>query len=289
MPVGQANIRPAGLFLKETIMKIIEVKGAAVPAIGLGTWMLEGREAQEITEQALETGYTHIDTAQMYANEAEIGKAVRGSGIDRDKLFITTKVWWENLGLEKFDRSVQSSLTQLRTDYIDLLLIHWPHPELPVEEYMERLMHVQEQGITRHIGVSNFTPDLLDRAVKTGAKLVTDQVEYHPYLDQSRVIKACRRHGMSLTAYAPLARGRVTEDETIKAIADHYDKTPAQVTLRWLMQQEEVIAIPKTSTPERLEENFNIFDFELSEKEIEDINALTKKEERLVNPEFAPW
>ncbi len=270
-------------------MKIIQVKGAAIPAIGLGTWTLKGREAQEITEKALETGYTHIDTAQMYANEAEVGKAVRSSGIDRDKLFITTKIWWENLGLEKFDRSVQHSLSQLRTDYIDLLLIHWPHPKLKLEDYMERLMHAKEQGIAKHIGVSNFTPPLLDQAVATGAELINNQVEYHPYLDQSVVIEACRRHGMSLTAYAPLARGRVTHDDIIEEIAKRHDKTPAQVTLRWLMQQEEVIAIPKTSKVKHLEENFDIFDFELSEEEIANINALKKEAERLVDPEFAPW
>lgn len=267
-------------------MKYVSANGADIPALGLGTWELRGAEAQRITEQALAAGYRHIDTAQMYGNEREIGKAL--ASIDREALFLTTKVWWENLPGSKFSRSVEASLTHLRVDYVDLLLIHWPHPELPLEEYLEELVRVQEQGSARHIGISNFTPQQVERAVATGARLVTNQVEYHPLLDQSAVLEACRRHGLSLTAYTPLAKGEALQIDVVTGIARRHGRTPAQVTLRWLVQQQDVIAIPKTSTPERLAENLNIFDFRLSDEEMAQIGALTRRGKRLVDPVFAP-
>ena len=250
--------------------------------------MLFRSEAGQITEQALAAGYRHIDTAQMYGNEREIGKALARRPIDRDDLFLTTKVWWENLETSKFARSVEASLTHLGVDYVNLLLIHWPHPQLELEGYMEELGRMQKQERTRYIGISNFTPDLIDRAVDTGARLVTDQVEFHPLLDQSSTLRACRRHGLSLTAYAPLARGKALTSGVITDIARHHEKTPAQITLRWHIQHRDVIAIPKTSTPERLEENLNVFDFQLSDDEMKRISALAKRDQRLVDPEFAP-
>lgn len=270
-------------------MEYVDVKGAKIPVLGLGTWMLQGTEAQKITEKALETGYRHIDTARMYGNEDMIGKALQASGVDRDELFITTKVWWEDLKPEKFQRSVENSLADLRTDHVDLLLIHWPHPSLPVADYIELLTDAQEKGTAIHIGVSNFTPQLIEESVATGAELVNNQVEYHPFLDQSAILQACRRHDLSLTAYAPLARGRVTRDRIIREIGEKHGKSAAQVTLRWLIQQKGVIAVPKTSTPARLEENFDLFDFRLSEAEMQKINRLTTENERIVDPEHAPW
>jgi 2,5-diketo-D-gluconate reductase B len=270
-------------------MEYVKVKGAKIPAIGLGTWLLQGIEAQRITEKAIAAGYRHIDTARIYGNEEAIGKALEASGIDRHQLFITTKIWWEDLGPEKFNRSVENSLAGLRTPYVNLLLIHWPHPDLPVASYLERLMEAQAQGAATHIGVSNFTPELIDEAVATGANLVNNQVEYHPFLDQSAILNACHRHGFSLTAYAPLARGRVTRDKTIREIAQKHGKTPAQAALRWLIQQKDVIAVPKTSRPARLVENFDIFDFQLDNEDMQRINALKKQDERIIDPEHAPW
>lgn len=267
-------------------MQLLQVKGAAIPVIGLGTWRLRGKEAFSITEQALNIGYRHIDTAQMYANEEEIGKAIKNAGVERDQLFLTTKVWWENLHPSKFTRSVEASLTKLRVDQVDLLLIHWPHPDLELAVYLDELMAVQKKGYTRFIGVSNFSPAQVEQALARGAELITNQVEYHPFLDQSEVLEVCRRHGLTLTAYAPIARGRVLEDATIREIAGRHGKTPVQVTLRWHLQQAGVIAIPKTSTPARLAENIDLFDFELSNEDMQQITALTQEEKRLINPDF---
>jgi len=269
-------------------MNYVYANDAVIPALGLGTWQLKGKTAQRITEQALEVGYRHIDTAQMYGNEGAIGKALTSSSVDRSALFITTKVWWENLEGNKFSRSVEASLTQLGIDYIDLLLIHWPHPKLEPESYLEHLVRMQEQERTRHIGVSNFPPALVERVVATGARLVTNQVEYHPFLDQSAVLATCRNHGLSLTAYTPLAKGKALTTDPISNIARRHGKTPAQICLRWHIQQDAVIAIPKTSTPARLKENIDLFDFQLSNHEMAQITALSQHDERLVDPEFAP-
>ncbi len=266
----------------------VSVKGAEIPVLGLGTWQIKGDDGCRLISKAIELGYRHIDTAPLYENEAEVGNALSSAGIDRRELFITTKVWWESLYRDKFWRSVETSLAKLQLDTVDLLLIHWPHPSLPVEAYLEDLMRVQEQGMARFIGVSNFTPSLLGRAVATGAELVTNQVEYHPLLDQSATLEAGRRHGLSLTAYTPLARGRIFTKPTINDIARAHGKSAAQVTLRWLIQQEDVIAIPRTATPARLEENLDIFDFELTEEEMSQIFALASPKGRLVNPGFGP-
>lgn len=269
-------------------MQYVKVKGAEIPALGLGTYKLRDREATDIIREALDVGYRHIDTAQMYANEREVGKAIQLSGLDRDEVFLTSKVWWTNLPHDKFMRSVESSLTQLQVDQLDLLLIHWPHPDLELEHYLEELVRMREQGRTRFIGVSNFTPDLVQRAAAFDDGLVTNQVEYHPYLDQSSLLKTCRKQGLSLTAYAPLAHARVTDDPKLRTIGEKHGKTAAQVTLRWHLQQEGVIAIPKTSSPERLRENFELFDFELSGEEMNAIFNLTEKDNRLIDPAYAP-
>ncbi len=268
-------------------MHIIHAKRARIPAIGLGTWQLRGKEARSVTEKALELGYTHIDTAQMYGNEDEIGKAVQASGIDRDDLFLTTKVWWENLDATRFLDSVRESLSKLKVDHTDLLLIHWPHPELPMRAYLESLMEARDAGYTRFVGVSNFTAEMVKEASADFPELVTNQVEYHPYLDQSRVLAACQNYGLVLTAYAPIARGRVLNDKTLGEIGRKYGKSPVQVTLRWHVQQG-VVAIPKTSHPDRLKKNLDIFDFSLTEAEMEAIFGLTREKDRLVDPEFAP-
>lgn len=269
-------------------MQYVQTKNAKIPALGLGTYKLRGESATHIVEQALDLGYRHIDTAQMYGNEREVGKALHLSSVDRDDIFLTSKVWWENLPLHKFARSVESSLTQLQTDFVDLLLIHWPHPELELETYLEELVRMRDQGRTRHIGISNFNNDLTRQAARFDDGIVTNQVEYHPYLDQSSLLKTCRRHNISLTAYAPIAHARVTTDPKLREIGETHGKSAAQVTLRWHLQQEDVIAIPKTSSPKRLKENLDIFDFELSETEMEEIFGLTRQQNRLVDPAFSP-
>ncbi|HEX7969519.1 MAG TPA: aldo/keto reductase, partial [Stellaceae bacterium] len=220
-------------------MKYLDIKGARVPAIGLGTWQLSGRGCEEAVRQALDLGYRHIDTAQMYGNEAEVGRAIRASGLGRDQIFLTTKLAPGNLAAGAVRRTAEESLRRLGTDHVDLLLIHWPTGEAPLGETLGAMADLRAAGKTRHIGVSNFNVQLLKEAMETyGADLLCNQVEYHPYLSQRAVLAAVRRYGMMLTAYTPLARGRVARDPTLAAIGRKHDKSPAQVALRWLLDQD---------------------------------------------------
>lgn len=266
----------------------INIKGASIPVLGLGTWRLEGTDAKDLVQDALEMGYRHVDTAQMYANENEVGHALRGSGIQREELFVTTKVTIDNLERSKFHKSVEESLRKLRLDWVDLLLIHWPHPEMRMENYLEDLVLVKEEGLAKHIGISNFTTSQIARAVNFAPDLINNQIEYHPFLDQRKVWKACRQHGLSLTAYSPLAKGLVSENKVLAEIGSKYDKTGAQVALRWLIQQDGVAAIPKTASRQRLKENLEIFDFQLTSEDMDLIFALTEADNRLINPDHAP-
>ena len=269
-------------------MQFIEAKGAKIPAIGLGTWELRGRTCARLVEQALRLGYRHLDTAQAYDNEKEVGEAVRASGVPRSDVFITTKIWTSHFAPHDLERSVKESLKKLRLTEVDLLLLHWPNPRVPLSETLDALAHVRKLGMTRHIGVSNFTVALMDEAVdKCPAPLVCNQVEYHPYLDQTKVREACARHEMALVAYSPIAKGRVRKDDVLARIGRAHGKSPAQVCLRWLVQQN-VSAIPRTSKLERLSENFEIFDFELSEPEMTDIAALGGQSGRLTDFGFSP-
>lgn len=269
-------------------MITIDIPGGRVPALGFGTWRLFGEEAERATEHALAVGYRHIDTAQSYENEEQVGRALRASGLARGEVFLTTKVDLSHARREDLLRSTDESLRRLGTDYVDLLLLHWPNPDVPMRESVEALEEAQEAGRARHIGVSNFPPELLEEALAIAPGLVNDQVEYHPFLAQEELLAVVRKHGTFLTAYSPLARGRVLEDETIRRIAEGHGKTPAQVTLRWLLQQERVAAIPKSATPARIEANFDIFDFELSGDEMERIAGLARGE-RIINPEWGPF
>ncbi|HXI07389.1 MAG: aldo/keto reductase [Bradyrhizobium sp.] len=264
-------------------MQFVEAKGAKIPAIGLGTWELRGRTCARLVEQALRLGYRHIDTAQAYDNEKEVGEAVRASGVRRDEVFITTKVWTSHFAPHDLERSVRESLKKLRLTEVDLLLLHWPNPRVPLSETLDALADVRKLGMTKHIGVSNFTVALVDEAVqKCPAPLVCNQVEYHPYLDQTKVREACARLEMALVAYSPIAKGRVRKDDVLARIGGAHGKTAAQVCLRWLVQQN-VPAIPRTSKLERLSENFEIFDFELSEAEMAEVSALGGREQRLTD------
>ncbi|MGY3608502.1 MULTISPECIES: aldo/keto reductase [unclassified Bradyrhizobium] len=269
-------------------MNIIEANGARIPAIGLGTWELRGRTCARIVEQALRLGYLHIDTAQMYDNEREVGEGLRASAVRRDDVFITTKVWTTHFRPNDLERSAKESLARLRLTEVDLLLLHWPNPQVPLAETMGALAHAKQLGLARHIGVSNFTVALIEEAVAACAEpLVCDQVEYHPYLDQAKVKAACAAHGMALVAYSPIAKGRIRNERALARIGDRYRKTAAQVCLRWLVQQN-VAAIPRTSKLERLSENINVFDFELSEDDMSLISAMGGASGRITDFGFAP-
>jgi len=269
-------------------MQFIEANGATIPAVGLGTSELRGRVCARIVEQALRTGYRHVDTAEAYDNEREVGEGLRAAGVTRREVFVTTKVWSDHLAPREFERAAKDSLTRLRLAEVDLLLIHWPNPRIPLAETMGALCRLKSAGLTRHIGVSNFTVALIEEAVKLATEpLVVNQIEWHPFIDQSKVQAACRRHGLAITAYSPIARGRTAGNDVLKRIAATHGKTAAQISLRFLIQ-EGAIVIPRTSRPERLAENMAIFDFALSEEEMEDIRALAHPRGRIVEWSGAP-
>lgn len=260
-----------------------------IPALGFGTWQLAGPVCVRATKQALDIGYRHIDTAQIYGNEAEIGQALKDSAINRSEIFLTTKIWKDNLAARTLRDSVEESLKKLQTDYVDLLLIHWPHQPVPLEEQLRALEAVQKSGKARLIGVSNFPVALMRKTIeKYGVTIANNQVEYHPYLSQKPVLDYVRQHQMFLTAYSPLARGRVKDDAVIKAIAERHGRDTGQITLRWLVQQGDVAAIPKASGEAHIRSNFDIFDFTLSPQEMAEISALARPDGRIVNPDDAP-
>ncbi|AXK80337.1 aldo/keto reductase [Pseudolabrys taiwanensis] len=268
-------------------MQTVEAKGFKIPIVGLGTWMLRGRECARLTEQAIRIGYRHIDTAQMYDNERDVGEGVRASG-KRSEVMVTTKVQPTNLAPHDLERSVKESLAKLRLDHIDLLLIHWPNPRVPLAETLGAMAKMRDAGYTREIGVSNFTVALLEEATKiSSAPLVCNQIECHPFLDQSKVIAACRQLGMAVVAYSPIARGNAKGDAVLERIAKAHGKSAAQVSLRYLVQQN-IVVIPRTSKVERLEENIALFDFALSEAEMADIAALGGRRERIVDWSYSP-
>jgi diketogulonate reductase-like aldo/keto reductase len=269
-------------------MQFVEANGAKIPAIGLGTWELRGRTCTRLVEQAVRLGYRHIDTAQVYENEREVGEGLRASGARRDELFVTTKVWTTHFAPNDLERSSKESLTRLHLSEVDLLLLHWPNPRVPLPETLGALAHVKKLGLCRHIGVSNFTVALIEEAVAACPEpLVCDQVEYHPYLDQTKVREACAHNGLAVVAYSPVARGRIKNDQTLARIGQAHGKTAAQVCLRWLVQQN-VSAIPRTSRIERLSENIDIFDFALADSEMRQISQMGSAKGRLTDFGFAP-
>jgi 2,5-diketo-D-gluconate reductase B len=265
----------------------ITAHGAAIPVIGFGTGSL--RNAGEAVAAALRHGYRHIDAARKYGTERDVGDGIRASGVAREEIFLTTKVSHDSLRPSDFARSVEASLSALQVDYFDLLLIHWPSPQMKVADYMDSLAAVKRQGIARHIGVANFTTTLLDEAVRVCPEpLVTNQVECHPYLDQAKVLAACRRHGMVLTAHCPLGRGRLFDDPVLGEIALARGKTVAQVALRWLIQHDIIAPIPRSSNPARIAENIDVFDFVLTPDEMARIAALKRPNGRVATPAFSP-
>jgi diketogulonate reductase-like aldo/keto reductase len=253
-------------------MEYVETAGLRIPKLGLGTWENTGPECSETVEAALEAGYRHIDTAQAYDNERAVGRGISNADLDRDDIFLTTKVWRSNLRYDDVLDSVHESLDNLSVDYVDLLLIHWPHPRVPLEETLEALLDLYAEGVVKGIGVSNFTQSQLEKAMDISEiPIVANQVLYHPYKDQSELQQYCAANEIALTAYSPLARGDVLSEEMLTRIGQRYEKNAAQVALRWLIQQDGVVAIPKTSTQSHLEQNLRVFDFTLTEKEMTQI------------------
>ncbi len=266
-------------------MQTITANGAILPALGFGTWELRGDDAYRMVRSALEIGYRHIDTAQMYGNETEVGRALADSGIAREEIFLTTKIWPDRFASGDLQRAAAESLVRLQVEAVDLLLLHWPNPRVPLAETMAALAEVKRSGRAGHIGVSNFPTRLLDQALALCREpLAVNQVEYHPYLSQHAVLEKVRAHGMGLTAYCPLARGTVFRDAVLQGIAADHDRSAGQVALRWLLQQEGVCAIPRTRSAEHAASNFAVFDFELSSAEMAAVHALARPDGRLVEP-----
>ena len=273
-------------------MDVVEANGAKIPAIGLGTMTLKGAVCVEAVKTALRLGYRHIDTAERYGNEIEVGEGLqqglRDAGLAREDVFVTTKVYHDKLAAADFQRSFDDSLAKLKLPWVDLLLIHWPNPAVPLEETLGVLCKARHEGRARHVGVANFTTALFERAATLASEpLVTNQIEVHPFLDQGKVLAACRRHGISVTAYCPLARGKVQANETLDRIGKAQGKSASQVALRYLVQQG-IIPIPRTANPDHLAADVAVFDFKLSDADMAAIAALKRPDGRVVNPPHAP-
>ncbi|MBT3820757.1 MAG: aldo/keto reductase [Nitrospinaceae bacterium] len=266
---------------------IISAFGAQIPVVAYGTMLFpEPERAVDLIVHSLECGYRHIDTARKYGSEQWVGEGIRASDLPREDIWVTTKVTEENAKADDFARSVETSLKTLGLDYVDLLLIHWPQPKVPLEETLGALAKARREGLAKNIGVSNFTISLLDEAVnKCPEPLFTNQIEYHAYIRQDKVIAASRKHGMLITCHVPLARGEVLKDPVIQKIANAHGKSAAQVALKWLIQQPDVGVVPRALEFSEIEENIDIFDFELSQDEMNQISALRDKNVRIVSPE----
>src|SRR6266550_2850402 len=269
-------------------MEFVEAHGARVPIVGFGSMRLKEDVGREAILSAIRQGYRHIDTAAFYGNEGEVRAAIKASGVPSEEIFLTTKARDNNLKADDFARSLDNSRKLLDLPAVDLLLIHWRNPDVPMAESIGALNKAKRDGLTRHIGVANFTVALLDEAHSvTKEPLVTNQIEAHPYLDQTTVIAATRRHGMSITAYCPIARGKILNDPVLLRIAAAHGKTAGQVSERWLTQQG-LIVIPGSGKPERQKENFEVLDFTLTAAEMNEIATLKRPDGRVVNPPQAP-
>jgi len=268
-------------------MRTETIQGTPVPSLGFGTFQLTGDDCERGVHHALDIGYRHIDTAQGYGNEDRVGTALAGSRVDRGDVFLTTKLDNANHAPEAVRSTTHASLRDLRTDYVDLLLIHWPVGGTPFEATLDTMLELRDAGKVRNIGVSNFTPEQIGR-VTAHAPIFANQVEYHPFLAQRDLLALARKHDHLLTAYSPLARGAVFEDDTLTAIAREHDADPAQVALAWLISQDHVAAIPKATSPEHITSNLAALDITLTNDELDRIAALDRGQ-RLIDPPFAPW
>lgn len=250
--------------------EFVTVGGVEVPALGFGTARIRGEDCVEAVRDALAVGYRHLDTARMYDNERQVGAGIEAAGIDREELFLTTKLHPRNLASEDVRRTARESLSRLETAYVDLLLIHAPSDDVPIGETVGAMNELQEEGAVRHVGVSNFPIEELEAAMAASATpVLTNQIEYHPRRDRRDHLRFCVENDVLLTAYSPLGVGDVLDDPVLESVGEGYGKTPAQVALRWLLQQPMVAAIPKAASPEHRRENWDVFDFELGPAEME--------------------
>jgi 2,5-diketo-D-gluconate reductase B len=263
----------------------LSVGGANIPVLGFGTYGMSGAKLQNVLVAALSQGFRHIDTAQMYQNESDVGAAIRASGVARSEVFVTTKVWVSNYSRDRFMASVDGSLRELRSDYIDLLLIHWPRGGAPMAEQVEGLNRAVNSGKVRHVGVSNYSADMMRAATELlEHPLVTNQVEYHPFLDQTALLRQVAASESSLMAYCGMAVGRVFRTDMLKDIAARNRRSVAQVVLRWLIQQPRVVALSRTENIERIPDNARVFDFALSAADMAAITRLRAPGNRIVDP-----
>lgn len=259
-----------------------------MPLLGFGTWRLWGEECRKAVIHALSVGYRHIDTAEMYENEKEIGEAIRENHIAREELFLTSKVWVENLWHDAVKKACKRSLRRLGTDYLDLYLIHWPDRSIPIEEPLGALAELQQEGKIRALGVSNFTIRHLKDALETGIPIANNQVEFHPSFNQTELQVFCEETGIWLTAYMPIGRGKDLQLPAVKAVAEKCDRPPSQVILQWLMQKK-IAAIPKATTAEHIDDNFAATQWELAPEDVRYIDENVRERKRLLNPWVADF
>ena len=265
---------------------------ANIPVLGLGTWQSTGQDCVDVVSQALKMGYEHIDTAQAYGNEKEVGQGIKQSGVSRDKFFLTTKIFPDDMKFEpeKLIAAAKRSLADLDTDYVDLLLLHWPDDRVPLSETIPALCELQKQGLTRHIGVSNFNiANIIEAEKYADVPIVVNQVEFHPFIKQKTLQTFLNNHHILLEAYSPLARGDVFDNEIIKEIADKHNVTPAQISLAWILSDKHRIAIPKTANPDHLQGNLDAIKVQLSADDIEKISSLARADGRKIkHPDYSP-
>jgi 2,5-diketo-D-gluconate reductase B len=264
----------------------LTVQGVEVPKLGYGTWQVTGDDAVDGVRDALELGFRHIDTARMYENEEEVGRGIRDSGVDRGEIFLTTKVWMDDAAPDRLRASAEGSLGRLGVDHVDLLLLHWPNPDVPIADTVGELARLQEEGKVTRFGVSNFPSRLLEEALEHGP-VFANQVEYHPYLGQPALLRLARERDLLLEAYSPFAHGRLLDDPVLAEIGEAHGKSVGQVALRWLLDQPQVVALPKASSHERRAQNLDVFDFELTEEQRSRIAHL-ERGLRTASPPWAP-
>jgi len=259
-------------------METISIGKEQVPALGLGTYNLQGRAGEQAISSAISMGYRHIDTAQFYRNEDAVGNAVKDSGVDRKEFFITTKVWPTDFNKKNFVPNVEQSLRDLKTEYVDLLLLHWPSDEDANKRALDLLLECSHKKYTRLTGVSNFSIVQMENARKK-IPVFCNQVEYNPYKNQDAMLRYIQENNLLLTAYSPLAVGKINNDKVLISLAEKYSVTPGQLTLRWLLQQKNVSPIPKAKSEKHLKENMEVFNFTISTQDMKAISDLTQSRE----------
>jgi 2,5-diketo-D-gluconate reductase B len=270
------------------VTETVSAQGAEVPKVGFGTWQMNGRECVEAVRDALELGYRHVDTAAAYDNERDVARGIAESGVAREEIFLTTKVWMDDVTRDRLFASAENSLRDLATDYVDLLLIHWPNERVPIEETMRAMVALRDRGRVRHLGVSNFTPRLVAEALEHGP-LLCDQVEYHVGLAQDRLLEMAEDRDLVIAAYAPFAHGEIFGEPLLREIGEAHGKSPGQVALRWLIEQDRVVAIPKAASHENRVANLDVFDFELTAEERARLDALPKDRRRFDTAWAPDW